>query len=206
MAGRYHGPLGTADGEELTGLIQACRAGDEASKQRLFAIVHDELRRIARRTLYVGAEGDTNQPTAIANDVYVELERRFPPPPREAVESRATFFRTVALATRTLLRDKWRARNTAKRTPGASVLGNSALIAHADPADADHPVDLFALDESLELLKAFNQRWYDVVSLRFYADRSVEDTAELLGIGPTTVKSDWALARAWLRRQLEGDA
>ena len=63
-------------------------------------------------------------------------------------------------------------------------------------------MDLLALEETMGRLREFNRRWYDVVDYRFYADRSLQETADLLGVGLTTVKSDWVLARAWLRKSL----
>ncbi len=66
------------------------------------------------------------------------------------------------------------------------------------------PEDFLALDEALQRLERYNKRWCDVVMHRYFAGRTIEETADMLDVGVTTVKADWRLARAWLRRQMEG--
>ncbi len=188
--------------EELTSLIAACRVGDVDAKARLFEAVYEDLRQIAHRAYRVGSHGSTMQATVLANEAFVLLDRSFPEPPEEVLESRATFFRTVALAMRTLLRDYWRAKRAAKRVGDleAGVLPTDV----AGPDEELDRADFLALDEALGELESYNLRWYEVVMQRYFAGRSIEETAELLEMGQTTVKSDWALARAWLRRRLGG--
>lgn len=194
----------------LTLLIESSRKGDRDASGRLFALIYDELKVIARRSRYAGGHGETMQPTALANEAYMVFERRFPIPPSGERESRETFFRTVALAMRTILRDHWRRKNAEKRGGGDKPV---ALGAH-DPAARGTPgsdgdgemdqLDFLSLDAALDALEQYNERWCDVVMHRYFAGRSIEETAELMGVGVTTIKSDWQLAKAWLRREMEG--
>ncbi|MEC9374440.1 MAG: ECF-type sigma factor, partial [Planctomycetota bacterium] len=91
--------------ENVTTLIVAARHGDREAKDALFNLVYEELRAIAHRTPLVGRDGETMQPTVLANEAYLQFVRRIPPPPENEPDSRAAFFRTVALAMRTILRD-----------------------------------------------------------------------------------------------------
>lgn len=188
--------------DDVTLLIAASRAGDAKAKARLFEVVYEELRRIARKSRHAGSEGETLQPTALANEAYLLLSQRFPLPPKSDRESRETFFRTVAQAMRMILRDYWRQKNTEKRGGGAmqfTLRGDEP-----DDAGGDAPVDFLQLDEALDRLRLSHERWYDVLMHRYFAGRTVEETAELMGVGVTTVKTDWQSARTWLRRELKG--
>ncbi len=189
--------------ENLTLLIAATRKGDERAREQLFAIVYEEIREIARRSRFAGADGETMQPTALANEAYLFFQDRFPRAPTDNRENRETFFRTVALAMRTILRDHWRKKNALKRGGGAAPFGYDGN----DPVDAGGDcefgsIDFLQLDEALDRLRVYNERWHDVVMHRYFAGRSIEETAELMGIGSTTVKTEWRVARAWLQREL----
>ena len=189
------------DPQDLTREIAAARAGDEAARAELFSALYGELKRIAARTPHVGRPGDTMQPTVLANETFLELTRRFPPPPRSIPESRATFFRTVALAMRTILRDHWRGKLAAKRGGGAR--GVALDEAHVGAADRE-ALEFLALDEALDRLERYNARWHHVVLHRYFAGRTISETAEMVGVAESTVSSDWQLARAWLRDEMKG--
>jgi len=187
---------------DITALIEAGRR-DPAARERLFERVYGELHRIARRARHAGRDGDTMQPTVLVNEAFLLFERNFPLPPKDQTESRETFYRTVAQAMRLILRDTWRQKQAAKRGGSRNVV---ALGDH-DPGEQAQSLDgadFLALDAALNGLEAYNRRWFDVVMHRFFAGRSLEETAELLGVGLTTVKGDWKLARAWLRREVAG--
>jgi RNA polymerase sigma factor (TIGR02999 family) len=194
--------------ENVTVLIQAARDGDAAARDRLYSLIYDELRHIAARLRRGAGRAGSLHPTLLANEAFLLLERRFPAPPRNQPESRATFFRSVALAMREILRDHCRRQKALKRggfSP-AVALHAQATITSAPPVSSDGAgaVDLLALSEAMANLERYNRRWFDVVSYRYFAARTIEETAELLGVGVTTVKSDWALARAWLHREIMG--
>ena len=189
--------------DNLTMLIVASRAGDTTARERLFELVYEELRQIARRSRFAGADGDTLQPTALANEAYLLFHDRFPCAPCDDRENRETFFRTVALAMRTILRDYWRKKNAAKRGGGAQPF----RFDRGDPPDPScdnefKSIDFLQLDEAIDRLRLYNERWHDVVMHRYFAGRTIEETAGLMGIGTTAVKTEWRLARAWLRREL----
>jgi RNA polymerase sigma factor (TIGR02999 family) len=192
------------DPGQVTILLDRVRQGDRRAEDQLFTLVNDELRAIARRSRYVGRPGETMQPTALANEAYLHLIRRMPMPPADERGGREWFFRIVAWAMREILRDYWRKKNAAKRG-GREALG--ALGEH-DPADRRGDrlgnTDFLALDEALTNLEQYNERWFDIVMHRYFAGRTLEETAELMGLGLTTVKDDWKLARAWLGRELDG--
>ncbi len=192
--------------QDLTRLIEASGAGDRAAQDQLFVLVHDELRRIAGRSRHVGAHGETLQATALVNEAYIELSRRMTLARPESATVREAFYATVGRAMRTILRDHWRARHAEKRGGGdqvASLNDDSRVAAPSGDFDA---TDFLALDDAMTKLEAFNPRWFQVVMHRYFAGREIEETAELMNVSPTTVKSDWQLARAWLRREIAGDA
>lgn len=190
--------------DDLTQLIQAARTGDDDARDRLLARVYDELRKIARQSRFVGEHGLTMQPTALAHEAILQLEQRFPAPPHGQPESRRTFFRSMSLAMRTLLRDHWRQKHAAKRGGDRDVVPiGDASIAERESGELDR-LDFLALDESLNRLEQYNARWFEVVMHRYFSGLSLEETASLLECGLTTTKSDWKLARAWLRRDIEG--
>ncbi len=198
--------MGTGPNLDLTKLIRASGTGDRDAQNQLFAVVHDELRRIARRSRYVGDHGHTFQPTALVNEVYIELSRRMKVarPESASASERDAFYATVGRAMRTILRDYWRSRNAEKRGGGerAGNLPDDDMVAAA-ASDFD-TADFLALDEAMDRLEAFNSRWFQVVMHRYFAGRDIDETAELMKISKSTVKTDWQLARAWLRREIVG--
>ncbi|MCC7389212.1 MAG: hypothetical protein IT431_10635 [Phycisphaerales bacterium] len=192
------GELG--DARDLTSLIVAARQGGDAQRQELLELLYVEIKQISAGTPYVGRRGDTLQPTAVASEIFVELCRRFPPPPLSLPESRATFFQSVAFATRRIVREHWRAKQALKRGGGRAP---APLLEEPDPpASSADPIDALALDEALDHLESYNERWFGVVMHRYYAGRTIEETAALLGCATSTVTTDWRLARAWLARRL----
>lgn len=195
------GEIGGTEIAEFTVLLKESAAGLPDARERLFDLVYDDLRRIARTRPGVGGPGETMQPTVLANEAAAELLRRMDSPTGLPVSSRGEFFGAVALAMRSILKDHRRARNAQKRGGGRH---DSPLFGD-EPALDDTPfgrVDLIALDEAMDRLERFEPRWHRVVMYRFYAGRTIEQTAELVGAGITGVKTDWRGARAWLAREL----
>lgn len=196
-------PQGQAD-EALTTLIEAARSGDPVARDRLFAAVYDELLAIARRSRFVGRPGQTMQPTVLVNEAYLQLAKRFAVPERGDRPGREAFFAAVALAMRTILRDYWRAKTAEKRGGGAAPLALDEGDRPAPGAEEFDSADFLALDEAMDQLSDYNQRWYRIVMHRYFAARTLEETADLLDVGLSTVKADWRLARAWLHRAIGG--
>lgn len=187
---------------EFSQLLQSAQAGQEGAAEQLFNLVYSELRRIARQCRHVGDHGSTMQATVLANEAYLEFTRRFSVSSNYCAADQDAFFRSVALAMRTILRDYWRLKNAEKRGGGVRPLALDREVADK-PSGSFESIDFLDLDEALGRLEAFNPRWYAVVAHRYLAGRSNEETANMLGVGISTVKSDWQLARAWLRRAIE---
>ena len=114
-------------------------------------------------------------------------------------QSRAHFFGIAARIMRQVLIDRARARNAAKRGGGEYKLDLTEI---SDAPDEGRGLDLLALDQALERLASFDPQQSRIVELKFFGGLSIEETAEVMGISPATVKREWALARSWLFREL----
>lgn len=161
----------------------------------LFTLVYAELRRIAGRQLRGERAGHTLGTTALVHEAWFELAKL----ERIRWESRAHFLALAAQAMRRVLIDYAVARKSQKRGGGKAhdTLEDDALI-----AVTERPDEFIALDEALQRLSAINERHARIVECRFFGGMSVEETADVLSTSPATVKRDWALARAWLNREL----
>ena len=163
----------------------------------MFPLVYDELRRIAARAMRGERPDHTLCATALVNEAWLEISKLT----RMQWQNRSHFLAIAAQAMRRVLIDYAVARRRLKRGGGQSIQPLDA-DAVAVAVVADQADDVLALDEALERLTAMNERHARIVECRFFGGMSVEETAEALGISPATVKRDWALARAWLNREL----
>lgn len=180
--------------QNLTELLQRWGRGDREALDRLLPIVYGELRRQAARYLRKERPGNTLQPTALVHEAYLRLINQ-----RDVEwQNRAHFFGLAAQLMRRILVDHARERLAAKRGGADIRLTLDEWVAAADAGD----VDLLALDEALTRLAALDGRQGRVVELRFFSGLNVEETARVLGVSPATVKLDWSMAKAWLRREL----
>jgi len=188
--------------EHVTTILQAVERGEEGARERLMALVYDELRGMARARLADEQPG-TLQATALVHEAYLRLLDD-----RVAWQGRGQFFAAAALAMRRILVDRARAKHAVKRRGGSAhaELAVDAIDPSADPdmaPDAEIArVDLVRLDSALDKLAAMDPRLADVVHLRFFAGLSVEQVAEATDTSPRTVKRDWSFAKAWLHREL----
>ena len=164
----------------------------------LVPAIFDELRSMARRQLSRQHERYTLQTTELVHEAYLRLVGDL----RVTRRGRAYFYAAAARAMRQVLVDAARKRNSAKRGAGAVALSLDEQVGAVD-AYAHQLIDL---DDAVRELERRNARSARVVECRFFGGMSVEDTAEALGISPRTVKSDWALARAWLYDALRSAA
>lgn len=194
-----HDPLGP----QVTQLLSAASAGDTAATDKLFPVVYDELRRLASSLMGHERCGHTLQPTALVNEAYLRLLGK--DGEQLSWQNRAHFFGAAARAMRRILID--RARHVrATRVEKASLADDAQLPAWSGAAPAqpgDVARELVELDRALESLKAKDDRQHDIVMLRFFGGLSIEQTAEALGLGVSTVKNEWAFARAWLLREID---
>lgn len=180
--------------DEATVLLEAWSRGDLEALERLMPLVVDELRRIAARHFESEDPGHTLQPTAVVNELYLRFAGR------RTVQwkGRAHFFSVAAQMMRRLLVDHARSRRAGKR-------GGSAAKVTLDEESALSPerdLDLIALDEALSRLEGMDSRQSRIVELKCFAGLTIEEIAEALELGPTTVKQEWKTALLWLRHEL----
>ena len=188
------------EGQAVTELLRAWGAGDAAASDALVPLVYAELRRQAQLALRRESEGHTLQATALVHEAWLRLAGQ-----RGAHwESRTQFLAIAAQMMRRVLVDHARARRADKRGGGGTqvTLGDAELGEHAAAASED--VDVLALDEALARLAELDPRKARLVELRYFAGLSIPEAAAALGISPATVGREWAVARMWLRRELEG--
>jgi len=181
--------------EGITQLLIDWGKGDEAALEKLMPLVYSELRRLASNYLRRERGEHTLQPTALVNEAYLKLiDQRNP-----KWQNRAHFFGISAQLMRRILVDHARQHQAAKR--GGSAQQRISLTG-ADVWAKQPEVDLLALNEALDELSKMDLQQSRIVELKFFGGLSIEEIAEVLGIGHATVERDWKMARAWLRRQL----
>jgi RNA polymerase sigma factor (TIGR02999 family) len=161
-------------------------------------LVYDELRRLAASYLRRERPGQTLHATALVHEAYVRLIGE----KAHHWQNRAHFVAIAALSMRQILVERARRRKAAKRGGDPERITLDERVLAADSGDADE-IDLVALDLALNRLAAVNERQAKIVELRYFGGLSVEESADALGISPATVKRDWTLARAWLKRELD---
>lgn len=179
---------------EVTVILNRIGEGDERAADELLPLVYGELRRIAEGALRGERAGHTLQATALVHEAYLRLVGT----ERMAFEGRAHFLAAGAQAIRRVLIDHARGRGREKR---GGDWRRVALDAGATP-EAGRWVDVVDLHEALERLAAVSERQSRLVELRFFGGLTNEEAAHVLGVSVRTVNGDWAMARAWLRREL----
>jgi RNA polymerase sigma-70 factor (ECF subfamily) len=179
----------------VTILLQQWSRGNEGAIEQLFPLVYDELRKLAGGYLRRERQDHTLQSTALVHEAFLRMVDQ------QAVEwqSRAYFFGIAARIIRQILVDHARARRAQKRGGDALTLPLDEALAVPERKN----VDLVALDDALTELARLDERQAKVVELRFFAGLSIEETAAALRTSAATVKRDWAVAKAWLLRELD---
>ncbi|HYO63706.1 MAG TPA: sigma-70 family RNA polymerase sigma factor [Pyrinomonadaceae bacterium] len=184
--------------QEITRLLADWSKGDPAALDKLTPLVYAELRRIARRQMSHERAGHTLQATALVNEAYLRLAGHVP----AEWHDRAHFYAVCAQVMRHVLIDHARAQARDKRGGGAArvALEEAAVVA------VERAADFVALDDALGELEAVDPQKGRIVELRYFGGLSIEETARVLGISPTTVRREWRRAKAWLYRAVsEGD-
>jgi RNA polymerase sigma-70 factor (ECF subfamily) len=180
----------------VTGLLDAWSKGNEAAREDLIPLVYDELRRVAARRLSRERRDHSLRATALVHETYLRLVEQ----KRARWRSRAQFFAVAAGLMRRILVDHARSHRAAKRGGELRrVPLNEGLV-----VSGSRPVELVALDEALEELSAFDPKLCRIVELRFFGGLSIEETAEVEGLSPATVKRNWNVAKAWLYSRTRG--
>jgi RNA polymerase sigma factor (TIGR02999 family) len=171
-------------------------ANEEGSaSRRLFTLVYDELRTIARKQLADEVTGHSLRPTELVHEAYLRVSRAH----GIGWDDRTQFYATVAQAMRRLLIEHARKRKRIKRGGGQRPLPLDDVQV-AIEGDLE---ELLALDDALERLRRIDPRATEVFELRVFAGLSVEEVGEALRVSPATVKRDWSVARAWLVRTID---
>ena len=192
MHGQDAAPVST---HEVTRLLQAWGAGDQAALERLLPLVYNELHRLAHSYMARERSGQTLQTTALVHEAYLRLVDV------ENIDwqSRSHFYGICARLMRRILVDLARSRNYQKR---------GGQIPHVE-LEAAATVSLvvgsevLSVDEALKRLAAVDPRKSEVVELRFFGGLSIEEAAEVIDISPATAKREWATARVWLHHAME---
>ena len=180
----------------VTRLLVEWSEGNAGALERLFPIVYDDLRRHARRYLRAERASHTLQPTALVHEAFLRLiDQRF-----VTWQNRAQFFALAAQMMRRILVNHAIRKRTAKRG------GTVPDVPFDDDVHGLKPreVDLLALDEALTVLARIDPRQSQIVELRYFGGLTVEETADVVGVSPATVKREWTAAKLWLRRQIAG--
>jgi RNA polymerase sigma factor (TIGR02999 family) len=191
---------------DVTDLLRAWGAGDVQASEAVAPLVYDELRRQAGLALRREGEGHTLQTTALVHEAWLRLDAQ-----RDVRwDSRSQFFAVAAQIMRRILVDHARRRHAHKRGGAPTQVTLGAV----DREDQRHgssrseessldPVDLLALDDALARLGALDPQKVRLVELRYFAGLSMPEAAEALGVSLATAGREWAVARMWLRRELE---
>lgn len=179
---------------KVSALLHRVNQGDRQAESELISGLHRELRRLAAGYLRTNRPNHTLQPTALVNEAYMKMLGS----EKVTWQNRAHFFGVAARAMRQILIDYARARQTEKRGGDAGTLQLDESLVF----DKARPSELLALDTALDHLREEDERAHRIVELRFFGGLTVEETAEVMGISPRTVKRTWSFGRAWLRAQL----
>jgi RNA polymerase sigma factor (TIGR02999 family) len=182
---------------DITLLLHKWSGGDPRALDQLMPIVYNELRILAASSLRSESTSATLQSTALVHEVYLRLVGQN----RVEFHSRKHFYGAVAQIIRRILVDRARERKAAKRGGGAEKIALEDAFAVPLPGE----VDVSDLDQALSVLDGFDPGKARLVELRYFAGLSIPETAEVLGVSPTTVKREWAIARAWLFDRLRND-
>jgi len=182
---------------DVTVLLEQLASGNQNALAELIPLVYDELRRLAAYYLRQERSDHTLQATALVHEAYLQLVGQR----NVDWKNRNHFFGVAAHLMRRILLFHARQHCAAKRGGGARriSLDETAIFSQAQAEE------MVLLDELLTRLATLDPQQARIVELRFFAGLSVEETAEHLNISAATVKRDWAMAKAWLAREMHPD-
>ncbi len=182
-----------AESNDVTLLLKKVTDGDETAPDKLLPLVYDELRKLARHYLENEREDHTLQATALVHEAYIRLVDW----ENVSWENRAHFFAVAAQVMRKILVDHARKTKAAKRGFGQKIALDDVVS-----FSPEREVDLISLDNALESLEKFDKIQTKIVELRFFGGLTIEETAHALKSSPMTVKREWTVAKAWLKREI----
>ncbi len=180
---------------DVTLMLKEWSGGNAEVLDTLMPLVYDELRRQASRFLRRERANHTLQTTALINEAYLKLiDQR-----GTRWQNRAHFFAIASVAMRRILVDYAKGKHREKR---GGVGDDLPLDDALQISSKEKSIDLIALDEALNKLAEFDPRQAKVVELRYFSGLSIDETAEVLGVSNATVRLDWNMAKAWLRKEI----
>jgi len=184
-----------ADRGEVTVLLAKLTKGNQEAAGKLIPLVYSEMRRLAGAYMRRERSDHTLQPTALVNEAYLKLvEQR-----GVDWQSRSHFFGIAAQVMRRILVDHARGHMRDKRGGGQKPVPIDEAMVFA-PEQSE---EILKLNEALDRLTKLDERQGKIVELRFFGGLTVEQTAEMMGISPKTVKRDWSMAKAWLHGEMK---
>jgi RNA polymerase sigma-70 factor, ECF subfamily len=182
--------------KEVTRLLIDWSNGDRAALDRLMPLIYDELRQIARGYLQAERSDHTLQATGLVHEAYLRLVDQT----TTTWQDRAHFFGVAAGVMRRVLVDHARRHRAEKRGGTWDKLELDEALAPG----ISRSMDLVALDDALRDLAKRDPQQSQIVELRFFGGLTTEEAAEVLDVSPRTIKREWRLAKAWLRREIMG--
>jgi RNA polymerase sigma factor (TIGR02999 family) len=190
---------------EITQLLQRWTEGDADALDALWPLVYDDVRQLARRQLSAERRQVTLQGTALVNEAFIKLcgQRSV------QWQNREQFLGLASQIMRRVLVDYARRRRAQRRGSGAEQISLDDTQAALNLEDAQglqafesESLDIIAIDVALTRLEKVDAGQGRIVELRYFGGLTVEEVAKLVGVSPATVKREWTMARAWLRREL----
>jgi len=181
--------------KNITQLLNEISSGNELAIEQVLPLVYNELRRISSKYLSEEYRKHTFQTTELVHEAYLKLVGN----QQISWESRAHFFGIAAQSMRQILVDYARRRKSQKRGGGERKLS----LDDAPNISKESDEQILALDEALTHLESVEERSSKIVELRYFSGLTINETAEILKISPTTVKRDWNFAKAWLYREIQ---
>jgi len=179
---------------QVTQLLLDWSDGDQDALNKLMPFVYQELKRLARHYMRRERADHTLQTSALVNEAYIRLvdykKMRF--------QDRAHFFAVAAQAMRRILVEHARGHTREKRGGDARKVSLDEAATLADVKAAD----MVALDDALKILAEFDPRKSEIVELRYFGGLNIDETAEVIGVSPATIKREWTTARIWLHREI----
>ena len=179
---------------DITRLLDAAGEGDPRAAQKLLPLIYDQLRKAAQKQMAEERPDHTLQATALVHEAYIRLVGSH----QTVWENRAHFYVAAAEAMRRILIEHARKRGRIRRGGDRNRVPLNAIYL----ADEAHPEEIMSVSTAIRRLEGRDSRMAKIVRLRFFAGLSVEETATTLGVSDRTVRREWALARAWLHREL----
>jgi RNA polymerase sigma factor (TIGR02999 family) len=184
-----------SDTGEVTRLLGEIHDGKKDAMNQLLPLVYDELHRLARSYFRRERGEHTLQPTALVHEAYIRMVDQ-----KAAMQTRGHFLAVAATQMRRILLDYARKHRAERRGGG----GQKVLLEDTMAIAEQMPLDMIGLDKALTQLSMLDPAQAKLVELRFFGGLSVEETAEVMGVSPATVKRSWSSARAFLHREMTG--